>query len=679
MHHASNSRGPGLTALASLFFCLVLLAPPLLAVELRTIPGGVHGEFPAQFSTKMGTTGMTGTGKIATVNQTYYDVQHYDLYLEPSFGDQTIQGTVRIDLKSLVDGLTDLEFDLFQNLQGTGAHDDQGNPLSFTHENDLLTVQLDTPLFTGDTMSVTIDYEGSPEPVGFLGMQYLLHDGTPILATLSEPYYSRSWWPCKDLPDDKATVKLTLLAPPGYYCAGNGVLTAEEVLPNNGGTLFTWEENYPMSSYNVSVAVTNYVGWTENWTSPSGKQMTLEYKVFPEDLNKALVDFASTKEMLDLYSTLFGEYPFVDDKYGMAEFIFDGAMEHQTMTSYGQSLITGDNFYETLVGHELSHQWFGNLVTVKDWNEVWLHEGFATYAEALWVEYKYGWNEYHHFMRSHSAAQIGFYGPVSPPTPLFGGTVYQKGAWILHMLRHMIGDNDFFQVLKTYAASPNLHYGAARISDFISVAESVSGTELSWFFDEWLYRVGRPEYDVSWRTENLGESYKVVVTIEQVQDGESYRMPLDFEVDTAVGSQTFTVWNDGTYQVASFIVSAEPTDVRLDPKDWVLRWNQNPDIATAVPQLTQARLSLLPNVPNPFNPSTRLRFTLPGQLPVQLRIVDARGRVVRSFPTESMTQGEHELVWQGRDDRGNPVASGVYTVVLQGAEQSAAQRITLVK
>ncbi len=675
MLHASSPRGRCLFAVALTLLCLLSLASSAFGVEF-VVPAGVHGELPAQFLAK---STMTGTGKIATVNQTHYDVLHYDLTLDPSFDDQTIQGTVRIDLVSLLDGLTDLEFDLFQNLQGTGAHDDQGNPLSFTHENDLLTVQLADPLFAGDSLSVTIDYEGSPQPVGFLGMQFLQHDGTPILATLSEPYYSRSWWPCKDLPDDKSTVTLTLRAPPGYYCAGNGVLTSQEVLPSGAGTLFTWEEDYPISSYNVSVAVTNYVGWTENWTSPSGTPMVLEYRVFPEDLNKALVDFASTREMLDLYSTLFGEYPFVNDKYGMAEFIFDGAMEHQTMTSYGQSLITGDNFYETLVGHEMAHQWFGNLVTVKDWNEVWLHEGFATYAEALWVEHKSGFEAYHHFMLSHSAYQIGFYGPVSPPIPLFGGTVYQKGAWILHMLRHMIGDNDFFQVLKTYSASPNLRYGAARISDFISIAESVSGTELSWFFDEWLYRIGRPEYRMSWRSENLGENYRVVVTIEQMQSGDTYRMPLDFVVDTAAGSQTFVVWNDGAYQVASFIVPTQPTDVRLDPDDWVLRWNQNPNIPTSVPQLTASRLALLPNVPNPFNPSTRLRFTLPGEVPVQLRIVDMRGRTVRRFQTDSMGAGQHELIWSGRDDSGQPVASGVYTVVLQEADQTAAQRITLVK
>ncbi len=639
------------------------------------VPRSAHGEHPYfDFSASSKTTST----KVATPNQLLYDIEHYDLYLEPDFGEKSIQGTVCIKLSSLADGLDKVDLDLFQDLEATGAHDGLHRPLSFTHQDDLVILQLMTPLAMGDTITVVVDYEGTPEPAGFLGMQFLEHDGTPILATLSEPYYSRSWWPCKDLPDDKATMRLRLLAPEGYYCAGNGVLTEQQEMPD-GRTLFTWEESYPISAYNISVAVTNYVGWTETWTAPSGKQMTLEYKVFPEDLEKALVDWAATRDMLDLYSVLFGEYPFVDEKYGMAEFIYDGAMEHQTMTSYGQELVTGDGFFERLVGHEMAHQWFGNLVTVKDWDQVWLHEGFATYAEALWIEHKSGFAAMRHYMRSISAYQIGFWGPVCPPTPLFGDTVYQKGAWILHMLRHMVGDNDFFEILRTYTSDPTLRFGAATFDDFIRIAEDVSSTELSWFFDEWLYRIGRPDYDVTWHSQPEGEDYRVTISIEQVQDSEIYRMPLDFVVDTTAGSETFTVWNDGAYQTTSFLVHAEPLDVRLDPDEWVLRWNQTDDTVTSTPHLDGYSLQLLPNTPNPFNPSTTLRFVAPGELPVQLRIVDARGRTVRHALSAVLSGGLHEWQWQGKDDQGRRVASGVYTVIIETPGARQGQHITLVK
>jgi aminopeptidase N len=618
---ASKPPRHGLTAAAVLLLITSWVAFAPARAEVLLTPDGTSREVPLSLTENV----MTATGKLATPNQTKYDVQHYQIYLEPLFDTSSIQGSVQIDLKSLVDGLTSLQFDLFQNLTVNGVHDAQGNALAFTHDNDLVTVELATPLFTADLDSITIDYQGTPEPVGFLGMQFLQHDGTPILATLSEPYYSRSWWPCKDLPEDKATVTLSLLAPTGFYCASNGTLISQEAQPNGQGTLFTWQEDYPISAYNVSVAVTNYVGWTENWTSPSGKQMQVEYKVFPEDL------------------------------------------------------ITGDSYFETLVAHELSHQWFGNLITNDDWADVWLHEGFATYCEALWVEHEQGFEAYRHFMRSHSGNQVGFYGPVSPPMPLFGDAVYQKGAWILHMLRHMIGDNDFFQIMKTYAESPQLRYGVASISDFTSIAESIAGMDLSWFFDEWLYRTGRPDYRVSWHADPQGEGYRVSVTIEQIQNGDSYRMPLDIVVDTDTGSQTFQVWNDGYLQTTSFNVAGQPTGVRLDPEDWALRWVQESYTVTGTPPTSLSRLELLPNVPNPFNPSTRLRFNVPGEVPVQLRIVDQRGRTVRRFQTELLPPGEHDVLWYGRDESGHEVASGVYTVVLQGDGQTQSQRITLVK
>ncbi len=673
MVHASSLRRGRWTSLVQLPICLALLLPGVVTAQERPLilP---HGEFPAFLQEEL----KSGSAKVATANQLLYDVQHYTLYLMPDFDQESIAGLVIVDFVSLADGLNLIELDLFQSLQALGATDGSGTALSFTHENDLLGVVLDTPLAMGEAARIQINYQGSPQPAGFMGLQFLEHDGTPILASLSEPYYSRSWWPCKDIASDKATSTMNIRVPSDFFCASNGVLT--QITPqSDGSSVYTYETNYPISAYNISLAVTNYVGWTEIWNSPSGKDMEIEYWVFPEDLAAAQVDFANTRAILDLYSELFGEYPFVDEKYGMAEFVFQGAMEHQTMTSYGQALLTGDGFFERLVAHELAHQWFGNLVTVQDWDELGLHEGFATYAEAIWIEHNEGASARQTYMRQTSAAGIGFWGPVSPPSPLFGDTVYQKGGWVLHMLRKVVGENDFYQILKDYAASPELRYGSARISDFIQIAESVSGSELDWFFDQWIYRVGRPDYQISWRSEPAGERFRVILTILQNQAGESYRMPLEFFVDSLNGSESFVIWNDGPYQVASVLVDAEPVDLRFDPGDWILRWNQYPDVATSSPTPRMQPLTLLPNVPNPFNPSTRLRFRTPGSVPVQLRILDLRGRLVRSEALGILPVGEHEWTWRGRDTEGRGVASGVYTVILEADGTRQARRITLVK
>jgi len=560
----------------------------------------------------------------------------------------------------------------------TGVRDISGPPLAYSHGGDIVSVNLAAPLARGTRATLLIDYEGTPQPAGFLGLQFLERAGSTILATLSEPYYSRSWWPCKDVAEDKATATIMVVVPETYYCASNGVLLGTHP-DGRGNLLYRWREDYPISAYNISVAATDYVGWSETWVSPSGKSMEVEYKVFPEHEAMARVDFAVTLEQLDLYSELFGEYPFVDEKYGMAEFIFEGAMEHQTMTSYGDWLITGDGFFDRLVGHELAHQWFGNLITAEDWDEVWLHEGFATYAEALWFEHIGGASEYQRYMRQHSAAGYGFWGPVVPPDPLFGGTVYDKGAWVLHMLRGIMGENDFFQTLRTWCMDPQRRYATATIADFIATAESVGQVELDWFFDQWLYRVGRPDYQVSWTSEPAGESWRVNVTIRQVQDGPSYRMPLDLVVDTGVGSQTFTVWNDGYLQTTSFMVDTEPQALRLDPQDWVLRWNQTDEVATSAAPPRRGDPQLLPNVPNPFNPNTALRFRLPRRATVRLEVLDARGRVVDRIEPGLLEAGEHSLQWRGTDRRGASLASGTYTVLLDADGRRSSRRITLLK
>lgn len=612
-------------------------------------------------------------------NQSDFDVQRYELWLAPDFQAHTLQGLVLVTLRSLVAGLDHVDLDLYTTMTVSQVREN-ALPGTFTHAQNLLSIVLQQPLQAGDETTLAINYGGAPQPAGFMGMQFLEHDGQPILATLSEPYYSRSWWPCKDVTDDKAAVRLSCLVPASMYCASNGVLLG--ATPDaQGNVLYTWEESYPIAPYLVSVAVSNYVGWTDTYTSPGGQSMTIEYKVFPEHEAAARFDFANTTQMIDLFGTLFGEYPFIGDKYGMAEFVWDGAMEHQTMTSYGSTLITGTRQFERLVAHELSHQWWGNSFTVADWGDLWLHEGFATYCEALWLEHAKGFWAARNFLNQFSAGQSDFVGPVVPPAQLFNYTVYFKGAWVLHMLRWVLGDNDFFAAMRRYAALPQLQYGNVRTSDFVDAVQSSTGRNLGWFFDQWLYRTGRPHYDVDWTAEPEGDRTRVRVTITQTQPGDPFVMPVELVFDSALGSQSFIVWNGAAEQTTSYLVDAAPSNVRLDPNDWVLSYVDSEQITTAAsPSLGQlSSLTLLPNFPNPFNPDTTLRFSLSHPQAVRLSIVDARGRVVRNFAPGWLPAGSHELPWNGRDADGAPVASGVYYVRLQGESSQQTRPLELVK
>jgi aminopeptidase N len=614
---------------------------------------------------------------VSTPNQELFDVQRYELRLEPDFAELRLSGEVTIQLCSLSDGLRSIDLDLFPELEVTSALHD-GLPVGFAHQGEILSVDLGGPLDYGDTATVAVRYGGTPTPAGFMGFEFREYNGRTILATLSEPTYARSWWPCKDVPTDKAEVSLQVLVPWGLYAASNGELRLRMDYPD-GRTMFWWEERYPISTYNVSLAVADYVSWSEDYVSPGGNQMRLEYHVFPEHYEAALYDFGRTAEILDYYTSLFGEYPFIQEKYGMAEFAWEGAMEHQTMTSYGDFFLTGDRFYERIVGHELAHQWWGNLLTVSDWNEIWLHEAFATYSEALWIEHDAGTPAYRSFMRQRSASCCGFPGPIVPPERLFNTTVYQKGAWVLHMLRRVLGDPTFFQGLRDVAALQGARYGNITTLDVIQTLEDASAVDLDWFFDQWLYREGRPVFDLAWAVQPSDDQFRLDVTIEQVQESEPFTTPMDLRIESSSSDRIESLWISGRRHTLTFYVDEPPVRLELDPEGWILHWSESNLAPSDVPRPTSRPLTLLPNSPNPFNPRTILRFELPSPSPVVLQIFDSRGRLVETLPQGVMGPGLHEVPWTAARASGDPLNSGVYHVVLDAAGRRQSQKILLVK
>ena len=610
-------------------------------------------------------------------NRDDFDVLRYQLTLYPDFADEALTGDVSITLRSLVNGLGYADLDLYDAL--TVYDVIQGNNhLDITHQNDVLRVVFATPLNQNGTISFTVRYGGKVAPAGFMGFDYKQSPaGNPVLATLSEPYYARSWWPCKDTPDDKAEMILSVLAPEGMFAASNGRLVGQ--VPIGSSTMFTWVESYPITTYNVSLAVADYVSWTEDYVSPGGESMTLEYHVFPEHETAARFDFGRTSQIMDYYAGLFGEYPFIEEKYGTAEFVWDGAMEHQTMTSYGDFFLTGDRFYERIIGHELSHQWWGNSLTATDWNDLWIHEGFATYCEGLWKEYLEGPQGMRDFLRPRSNACCGFIGPIVPPAKLFNDTVYNKAAWMLHMLRRLLGDGAFFDAARDLASRPDLQYGGVTTEDVIQQFETSTSMPLRWFFDQWLYRDDRPTLDLQWSSTPSQWGALVTIRVDQVQDGAPYTFPLDLRIQTPEGDTDVELWMTSTSATTQAWVPSSPTGVLLDPDGWLLHFVPEDPQPTATPSPFRAA-RLLPNVPNPFNPRTSLRFELAHPGRVALRILDTRGRVVDVLDPGPLEAGQHGLEWDGRDADGHPVASGVYRVILEAEDGATPARpITLVR
>lgn len=455
-----------------------------------------------------------------------------------------------------------------------------GRPAAAVREGRTLRIVLPAPAERGTFLDATIYYAGTPGGArgGDDAFQFGTHDGAPIAASYGLPYGAQEWWPAHDTPADRAdSATLTFTVPAPMTAVSNGRLSARRV--NRDGTItYRWEVRAPIYPDVISVVATDFVSFGAPYTTARGDTMPIVFYVFPEDEARARVSLAPVPEILRTYASLFGEYPYVREKYGIAEFQIHGYREHQTITSYGAAWITGDRRNDRTLAHEVAHQWFGNLVTVRNWSHIWLNEGFATYAAALWRERTGGREAYAATMRQLDTDD--FRGTVFIPDStdvahMFTHTTFNKGAWVLHMLRHVMGDATFLRALRgwvrDHADRP------VTTDDFRRTCERAYGAPLGWFFDEWVHREGRPTYAVAWHATRSdpapggAERQDVAVTIRQTQPGPPFRMPLDVRIRTAGGDTTLVVHDTARVQTVHLQVAGVPTGVSLDPDGWVLK------------------------------------------------------------------------------------------------------------
>ena len=339
---------------------------------------------------------------VAVAAQDDFDVTRYRLDLIFDDIARTVEGSVEITATSLVDGLETVTLDLWSNMNVAVVT--QGFPfIPFSHDGNFLHVSLPQPADMGESFTFKVVYNGTPL-TGFGSFGWNKYgssgDGEAVWS-LSEPEGARIWWPCKDRPDDKAFVEEWWTVKSSWIATGNGVLAGVDDMPNDRKR-YRWVATNPLPTYLVSLAASNYLSYSESYTPIEGGSMPVDHYVYPEDFQDAQVSLSVTVPMLEFYSDLFGEYPFVDDKYGHSSFPFGGAMEHPTNTSYGYFLMNGAHTYDFIVAHELAHQWFGDSVSPQIWPEIWINEGFASFCEALWAEHEYGPSGLTSFMNSHN-------------------------------------------------------------------------------------------------------------------------------------------------------------------------------------------------------------------------------------------------------------------------------------
>ncbi|MFC2166926.1 M1 family metallopeptidase [Acidobacteriota bacterium] len=497
-----------------------------------------------------------------------FDVLHYAFDWTIDMISESIQGRVVIKSKSLVSTLNQIFLHLSTTMTVTQITQGQ-TALAFTHTDNLLTIFLAQTSGLAQEFEIEITYSGSPKA----GLNFSTQNGQPIFWSLDEPSEAREWFPSFDHPSDKATAELKVTVPQNIVAVSNGILTNSQNNPN-GTTTYTWKEESPIATYLISVSGTNYSTFSDTYTS-GAKSMDVLYYVYPEDLNNAQTDFSITVPMIKFYSLLFGEYPFLEEKFGIAAIPRGTAMEHQTITSYPARAITGDHQNDWLIAHELAHQWWGDLVTPADWDDIWLNEGFATYSDALWFESLSGslglqtrMQIFKEIYFKHQDTEHSVYNP--PSGHLFCEIVYEKAAWVLHMLRYIVGDMNFFDILRKYAQ--DFAYANATTPEFINVCEQVYGEDLNWFFDQWIFGIGYPTYQFGWGYKNG----TVFIFVNQVQeDFPLFKMPIELQINLSSGPVYKTKWVDKKINLFTFPLSERPTTVLLDPNNWILSQKEN--------------------------------------------------------------------------------------------------------
>ena len=608
-------------------------------------------------------------------NQEKIDIKFYELNLDIDFNSSRIHGSVTVN--GVIGNIYPdfIELDLYDNMTVDSIL--QNNiPILYLHENDMLKIPIsDITLNNENLFSLTIFYQGTPDHCGAGGFKFDEHQNIGHVWTLSEAYCARSWWPCKDDPSDKAdSVNIIISVPlePAYIVASNGLLSSTTI--NNNKKTYFWKERYPITTYLVSLAIYPYTKWVDQYVSPiSSDTMLIEHYVFPDRYEASYPNYSLTKDMLSFFSELFGEYPFISEKYGHADFTWGGGMEHQTLSSMG-------SFSQNLMVHELGHSWWGNLITCKTFNDIWLNEGFARYCQALWAEHRYGREAYFDFMNNHAyygAGTIYVENPSSNSQIFSAGLSYNKASWVLHMLRHKVGETMFFDILKSYASNDSLSYNAASTSDFQKVCENISGLDFEQFFQQWIYGERYPKYELSWWHEGNG-IYNV--KIDQVQSYNFFSMPIDLKFSGSAGPMlvdtTIVIENNNfsqLYEFSGFNFLVE--NVMLDPENWILK--EATYSVNEIDNILPDRVEVEKAFPNPFNSKVKLSFYINpqfGDTHVNVNIFDSRGKIVESLIDNEFMPGYHTTFWNA-----NGKSSGVYFIQLATDNYIDSQKILFLK
>ncbi len=508
------------------------------------------------------------------------DAINYTFRIELSDTTDEIKCEETIEIRYLADGVKTLRLDLVNvsaTLGNKGMVVDKvisgGETLAYTHENDALIIELPSPSVSNQRSSYTVTYKGVPAS----GLKIAKNKyGDRTFFSDNWPDKGRNWLATIDHPYDKATCEFVVTAPSHYQVVSNGSRMEESDL-SDGRRLTHWKESVPIATWLYVLGVAPFaVQFVDEFDGKS-----IETWVYHQDRDAGFYDFAiPTKKVLEFYSDQVGPYSY-EKLANIQSNSVSGGMEAASAILYSEKSVVGDRNerWRNVVIHEIAHQWFGNAVTEYDWDDVWLSEGFATYFTLLFIEHAYGHDAFVKGLASSKKTVDAFYGKnpdyrivhdnLTDMDQVTSIQTYQKGSWILHMLRGVVGTDTFWKGIRSY-------YGKykdsnATTADFQREMEEVSGLDLNDFFQQWLYRPGTLKYKGIWEYDSKNKVVKI--SLDQVQaDGSFFKMPLEVGIygaqDQAPLIRTVQVNEKlNTYRIP---VNFEPERLVLDPNFWVL-------------------------------------------------------------------------------------------------------------
>ena len=555
-----------------------------------------------------------------SIGQSNINIIYQKLNFEVNPSIYYIKGEVQILYKSI----SSLD-SVFINLSNSLIIDSitqRNQQINFSHQNNIIRINVDN-LDSNITDSLSIFYQGEPSRSNdafFISVQDSINY-IPVLATLSEPYGASDWWPCKnDLTDKIDSIDINITCPIGIKAVSLGVL--ESVENTSTTSTYHWKHRYPVTPYLVSIAVSDYVEYHSYLHSYSNNDSTtfLNYLYYNNlEQNKNNID--KTQSFFYLYDSLFIPYAFNTEKYGHVQFPILGGMEHQTISSMGK-------FDFEIISHELAHQWFGDYITCQTWEDLWLNEGFATYLTGLCYENLidgYWWPIWKGVTVGQiTADSTGTVFPVDTNdiSILFDSRLtYRKAAYILHMIRWTIGDDNFFQAIRNYLNNSELSFSYAKTPDLIAQFEQQADTNLTDFMNDWFYGESYPIYNIEWSQDQGQDFHLQLNQTSALNDNHFFRLYVPVQLIGTNDTLNLKLNNQVNHQSYNYDINFIVDTVIFDPDLHLISKNSSTQL-----NITNIKNTKINIYPNPANDVLIIESTFKID---KIKIIDINGACIK--------------------------------------------------